>query len=160
MTGTAQDAPLEVVGPAADFALLGGERPLLDRSRNASFYLLDDDLVAVVPFRDAFDGAESSLESIAIQEAYFKRRGVRGGSVIFMDRVLEQDRAARQNYKVVPDPKLISGFGLVTESVFGRAISSLFLGLSATRVPTRVFPNLAQAALWLKTQTSIRSARS
>jgi hypothetical protein len=143
----------------ADFELLGRPYPLLGTTPNARFYLLEPDLVAVVPVPDAFDNAETSRASITLQESYFQAQGVVGSSVIFIDRVLQQDRGARQNYKLLPNPELIFGFAIVTESILGRAISSLFLGLAATRVPTRVFANLGQAVTWLKEQKQASSAK-
>jgi len=140
-----------------DRALLGGEYPHVGNTRNAALYRLGQRVLAVVPFADSTDDGESSLESIRLQERYFRTAGVPGGSVIFIDRVLEQDRAARQNYRTVPDPQLLTGFALVTRSVLGRAFSAVYVGLSAPRVPTRVFSSLDQAMVWLNERNRANS---
>lgn len=132
-----------------DDTLLGGPHPCLGQTDNARFYLLSPSIIAVVPFVDSEDDARTSLQSIRFQESYWRGRGLRGGSIIFMDRVLRQDWSARQNYKTAPDRALFTGFALVTESLLGRAVSAMHLGLSAPSIPTRVFASQREAKQWL-----------
>lgn len=133
----------------ADEELLEGVYPCIGSSDNARFYLLTPHIIAILPFPDSNDNASTSMQSIRFQEAYWRSQRRRGGGIVFMDRVLHQDRQARLVYKTAPEPSLILGFALVTESIFGRALSSLFLGLSAPAVPTRVFSSQREAKPWL-----------
>lgn len=132
-----------------DDALLGGQFEAVGTTDNATFYLVAERVLAIVPFPDTDDNGATSLQSIRFQENYWRERGTRGTCIVFMDRVLTQDREARENYKMAPDATLISAFALVTSSMLGRAVSSLFIGLSAPAVPTKVFPTMAEAMKWL-----------
>lgn len=134
-----------------DEELLEGAFPCVGASDNARFYLLDPNILAVVPLPDTDDNGPTSLQSIRFQENFWRKRDSRGGCVVFMDRVLTQDRDARRNYQTKPNPRLFSGFALVTESVLGRAVSSMFVGLSAPAVPTKVFDSIGNAKAWLVT---------
>lgn len=142
----------------SDEVLLGGHFEPVGRTDNATFYLVAERVLAIVPFVDTDDNGATSLQSIRFQENYWRERGTRGSCIVFMDRVLTQDRDARENYKLAPDAALISGFALVTSSMLGRAVSSLFVGLSAPAVPTKVFSTMAEAMKWLTTLSPSRSA--
>ncbi|HET9954636.1 MAG TPA: hypothetical protein VFQ61_09030 [Polyangiaceae bacterium] len=140
----------------SDESLLGGHFEPVGTTDNATFYLVADRVLAIVPFTDTDDNDTTSLQSIRFQENFWRERGARGSCIVFMDRVLTQDRRARENYKTAPDASLIAGFALVTSSMLGRAVSSLFVGLSAPAVPTKVFPTMVEAMRWL---TSLNQSR-
>jgi hypothetical protein len=67
-----------------------------------------------------------------------------------MDPVLEQDAGARTVYRDLPDPAFQVCFALVGSSAFGRAVGSVFLGLSRPRVPTRMFGSFEEAVAWIR----------
>ena len=124
----------------------------IGRSDNADFYELDEGLLAVVPFEGTTDDANTARQSVQIQHDYLRPRGRRAGVVVFMDRILEQDASARAVYRDAPDPAFITCYALVGGTAFGRAVGSIFIGISRPRVPTRLFATLEEARAWARTQ--------
>jgi hypothetical protein len=119
-------------------------------SSNADFYEIEPQILAVVPFEGATDNAATARESVAIQLEHLRGAGVRAGVVVFMDRVIEQDSGARAVYRDAPDPTFQECFALVGGTPFGRAVGSLFIGLSPPKVPTRMFATLDDALRWIR----------
>ncbi|MHB1862423.1 MAG: DUF7793 family protein [Gemmatimonadaceae bacterium] len=119
-------------------------------SDNADFYEVEPRMLAVVPHEGAADTAETARQSVAIQLDHLRSRGARAGVIVFMDPVIEQDAGARAVYRDAPDPSLQVCFALVGSSPFGRAVGSVFLGLSRPRVPTRMFGSFDDAAAWIR----------
>jgi hypothetical protein len=124
----------------------------IGRSDNADFYEVDERLLAVVPFDGTTDDAKTARQSVQIQHDYLRPRGRRAGVVVFMDRILEQDAAARAVYRDAPDPAFITCYALVGGTAFGRAVGSIFIGISRPKVPTRLFATLDEARAWARTQ--------
>ena len=130
----------------------------IDRSRwtrfgtsdNADFYDVEAGVLAVVPFEGTADNAETARQSVSTQLDYLRAHGKRAGVVVFMDPVLEQDAGARTVYRDLPDPAFQVCFALVGSSAFGRAVGSVFLGLSRPRVPTRMFGSFEEAVAWIR----------
>lgn len=120
-------------------------------SKNADFYEVDRRVLAVVPFEGAVDDAATARESISIQLAHLRAHGRRAGVVVFIDPVIEQDAGARAAYRELPDPAFQACFALVGGTPFGRAVGSVFLGLSRPRIPTRMFRTLEEAIAWILT---------
>lgn len=119
-------------------------------SDNADFYEVEPRMLAVVPRDGTTDNAETAWQSVAIQLDHLRSRGARAGVIVFMDPVVEQDAGARAVYREDPDPALQVCFALVGTSAFGRAVGSVFLGLSRPRVPTRMFGSFDDAAAWIR----------
>lgn len=124
--------------------------PVLGRTDNASFLLADPRIIVVVPEEGCTDDESTARESIAFQHAYWKTHGASGAAIVLMDRVGHQTKEARRVYQALADPSLFTLFGLVSSSVFGRAVASVFMGLARPAVPTRMFGSLAQALEWTK----------
>ena len=122
----------------------------IGRSGNADFFEIEPGVLAVVPFDGTTDTAETASESIQIQLAHLRARGRRAGTVVFMDRVASQTSGARDVYRDVPDPMFQTCFALVGSTMFGRAISSVFIGLNPPRVPTRMFATFQEALSWIR----------
>ncbi len=119
-------------------------------SSNADFYEIEPRILAVVPFEGAIDDARTAKESIEVQLAYLRSTGTRAGIVVFMDRVIEQNSGARAVYREAPDPTFQECFALVGGTPFGRAVGSLFIGLSPPKLPTRMFGTLTDATRWIR----------
>jgi hypothetical protein len=119
-------------------------------SDNADFYEVEPGILAVVPFDGTEDNAETARQSVTIQLDYLRARGKRAGVVVFMDPVLEQHAGARTVYRDLPDPAFQVCFALVGSSAFGRAVGSVFLGLSRPRVPTKMFGSFGEAVAWIR----------
>ena len=119
-------------------------------SGNADFFEVEPTILAVVPFDGSVDNAETAKQSVQIQLDYLRSRGRRAGVVIFMDRVAQQDGAARSVYREAPDPEFQACFALIGGTPFGRAVASIFLGLSPPKVPTKMFANYDEAVAWIR----------
>lgn len=117
---------------------------------NADFYEIEPQILAVVPFEGATDDAASAAESVRVQLEHLRATGTRAGVVVFMDRVIEQSSGARAVYRDAPDPTFQECFALVGGTPFGRAVGSLFIGLSPPKIPTRMFGTLDEARRWIR----------
>ena len=67
-----------------------------------------------------------------------------------MDAVASQNSGAREVYRNAPDPTFQTCFALVGSTMFGRAVSSVFMGLHPPRVPTRMFGTFQEALAWIR----------
>jgi hypothetical protein len=128
----------------------------IGRSANADFYEVEPGVLAVVPFDGSGDTADSATESIRIQLAHLRANGRRAGTVVFMDPVGSQNSGARDIYRNAPDPTFQTCFALVGSTMFGRAVSSIFIGLNPPRVPTRMFGTYEEALAWIRATAEIR----
>ncbi len=128
----------------------------IGRSGNADFFEIEPGALAVIPFDGSSDTADTALESIRIQLSHLRASGRRAGTVVFMDPIASQNAGAREVYHDAPDPTFQTGFALVSHSMFGRAVSSVFLGLHPPRVPTRLFGTLEEALAWIRQTTDVR----
>jgi hypothetical protein len=122
----------------------------IGQSTNADFFEVDDRVLAVVPFDRCDDNEHTARESIRIQLEHLRARKKRAGVLVFMDRILTQSAAAREVYRVEPDPAFQTCFALVGGTVFGRAVGSFFIGIHPPRVPTRLFATIEEALLWAR----------
>jgi hypothetical protein len=122
------------------------------QTANADFYQIDASVLGVVPFEGCTDDEDTAKASIETQQAYLRSKGQKAGSIIFMDGIVQQTTGARAAYRDLPDPKYMVCFALVGGTMFGRAVGSVFLGLSKPRVPTQMFANLEQALAWCHSQ--------
>jgi hypothetical protein len=120
----------------------------LGQTSNADFYEIAPDFLAVVPFEGCTDDEETARASVAMQLAYLRPRNQRAAIIIFLDPIAEQTAGARAVYRDLPNPALQACFALVGGTLFGRAVGSLFLGLSRPKVPTQMFATLEQALAW------------
>jgi hypothetical protein len=128
----------------------------IGRSGNADFFEIEPDVLAVVPFDGTTDTADTAAESIRIQLAHLRAQGRRAGTMVFMDQVASQDSGARDVYRTAPDPMFQTCFALVGSTMFGRAVSSVFIGLNPPRVPTRMFGTFAEALSWIRQNSATR----
>lgn len=128
----------------------------IGRSGNADFFEIEPGVLAVVPFDGSADTADTAAESIRIQIAHLRASGRRAGTVVFMDHVVAQDAGARDVYRNDPDPTLQTCFALVGGTMFGRAVSSVFMGLHPPRLPTRMFGTFQEALAWIRQTAATR----
>jgi hypothetical protein len=122
----------------------------IGRSANADFFEIETGVLAVVPFDGASDTADTAADSVRIQLTHLRARGRRAGTIVFMDQVASQNSGARDVYRTAPDPTLQTCFALVGGTMFGRAVSSVFIGLNPPRVPTRLFGTYQEALSWIR----------
>ena len=124
----------------------------IGKSDNADFYEIEEGLLAIVPFEGASDDEKTARQSVQIQHDYLRPRGRRAAVIVFMDPLVEQHASARSVYRDGPDPAFVTCYALVGGTAFGRAVGSIFLGLSRPRVPTKLFGTLADARAWAQSQ--------
>ena len=122
----------------------------IGRSDNADFYEVEPHVLAVVPFDGTTDDENTARQSIEVQLQYLREQGMRAGVVVFMDPVAEQRAAARAVYRDLPDPAFHVCFALVGGTAFGRAVASVFIGISPPKVPTKMFATFEQAHQWVR----------
>jgi hypothetical protein len=122
----------------------------IGRSANADFFEVEPGVLAVVPFDGASDTADTAEASVHIQLKHLRTQGSRAGTIVFMDQVAAQNSGARDIYRTAPDPTLQTCFALVGGTMFGRAVSSVFIGLNPPRVPTRLFGTFQEALSWIR----------
>jgi hypothetical protein len=140
--------PSESASPGVDVDVSQWTR--IGQSSNADFFEVDEKVLAVVPFDGCEDNDETARESVRIQLDHLQPRGRKSGIVVFMDRVLVQNAAARQVYRDGPDPAFQACFALVGGTMFGRAVGSIFIGLHPPRVPTKLFATAEPAIDWAR----------
>lgn len=131
----------------------------LGSTSNAEVYEVAPDLLAVVPCADSRDDEATARESIAFQDRHWRQVGRRGGVVVFMDNVLEQDAGARAVYANETQQTLTTCYALVGETFFGMAAGAVFTGLARPGPPTQVFASLADARGWIDAQNRTRGGR-
>jgi len=124
--------------------------PVLGRTDNATFYLADPRVIVVAPDEGCTDDETTARQSIGFQQSYWKTHGRRGAAVVLMDRVNHQTRDARRVYQEEVDSTLVTAFGLVSGTMFGNAVGSVFLGLARPAIPTCMFGDVAAALQWVR----------
>jgi hypothetical protein len=124
----------------------------IGKTANADFYEIEPGILAVVPFEGCTDDAKTAAASVKLQLDYLRPKNTRAGIVIFMDSIAQQTSGARSVYREQPDPMLQVCFALVGGTLFGRAVGSVFLGLSKPVVPTQMFATQDQAIAWCRAQ--------
>ena len=122
--------------------------PILGRTANAAFRLAHPRVIVVEPDDGCTDDEVTARESIALQQQHWREQGHRGAAVVLMDRVTHQTKGARRVYQREVDAELIGGFALVGSTAFGRAVASVFVGLSRPAVPTRMYGSVEEALEW------------
>jgi hypothetical protein len=124
------------------------------QTANADFYEIEPGLLAVVPFDGSTDDEATAKASVEMQLNYLRPKGQKAGVIIFMDNIAQQTASARAAYRDLPDPAYQACFALVGGTTFGRAVGSVFLGLSKPRVATQMFATLEQAMKWCHSQVN------
>ena len=112
---------------------------------NANMYAIAPDILGIVPIPNCIDTEATARQSLAFQDDYWRRCGVRGAAVVFMDPIIDQDSGARSVYANETGDSLTTCYALVGETFFGFAVSAVFTGLSKPRIPTQVFRCLQDA---------------
>lgn len=120
------------------------------RTSTSRFFLTPDEIFVIVPDEGCFDDEATAREGLGHQHAIRQARGRAGAVVILMDPIVSQDAGARRVYRTETDPALVTCCALVGGTMFGRAIGSVFLGLSRLNVPTRLFGTLDEALAWIR----------
>lgn len=122
--------------------------PRLGRTDNATIYAAHRRVLVVAPDDGSTDDESTALQSLDFQRSYWSREQTTGTTIILMDLVGHQTKGARHIYQTKVDTERTNGFALVTRSLFGRAVASVYMGLARPPVLTRMFAELAAALAW------------
>ena len=125
---------------------------VLDSSSSFTMYEAAPDVVVIWPTEGCNDTEETAEESVAAQRAHWSSAGRSGGAIVMMDHVHEQTNAARKVYQSAESQGQITAFALVGGTTFGRAVSSVFLGIQRPRIPTKAFADFDDAMAWVQGQ--------
>lgn len=126
---------------------------------NAEFYVVERDILAIVPHDRCEDDEHTARESFSFQDRHWRNLGHRGAAVIFMDRILVQDGGARTVYEGESQGMLTTCFALIGETLFGKVTASVFTGFKKPAVPTQVFRSLEDAMPWIHESNRARGGR-
>ncbi|MDB4933569.1 MAG: hypothetical protein JWP87_541 [Labilithrix sp.] len=128
-------------------------------SENAEFYVIEPEILAVVPNVDVHDDEHTARQSLAFQTKHWEKVGYRGAAVIFMDRVLSQDGSARTVYETETSTMLTTCFALVGATFFGLATAAPFEGFTKPGIPTQIFRSLEDARPWIAEMNKARGGK-
>jgi hypothetical protein len=126
-----------------------GWRKLAD-TPNATLFEVEPNILAVVPEEGCTDDGDTAKANLQSQLTYLKAKGQKASVMIFMDPVGEQTAAARTVYRDATDPVYLACYALVGGTFFGRAVASVFLGLSKPNIPTSMFGTFEEALPWCR----------
>lgn len=121
----------------------------------ADYYLIDADIIFIVPSKDFFDNANQARESAEFQNAYARKLGKKCATLVVMSNVLSQDAESRRVYGEQAASGLYYGAALVVDNALSRALGSFLIGMSQQAVPIRLFDSVEKGIDWLR---SIRPA--
>ena len=124
---------------------------------SARYFTPENGIIVVIPHDNCVDTAQTARAAIALQVDHWKRAGHAGASIVLMDQISHQEAGARRVYQHEIDADWYTCVALVTNSVFGRAVASIFLGLAKPPVPTRMFADLEAALVWARHHNTARS---
>ena len=124
----------------------------LGETANATLFEVEPQVLAVVPEEGCTDDGTTARSNIEAQLAYLRPKGQKAGVIVFMDPVGEQTAEARAVYRDDMDPVFHACYALVGGTFFGRAVASVFLGLSKPRIPTSMFGSFEEALEWCRAQ--------
>ena len=121
----------------------------------ADYYLVDADIILIVPPKDFFDNAKQARESVEFQDAYARKLGNKCATLVVMSNVLAHDAETRRVYNEQAASGLYYGAALIVDNALSGALGSFLIGMSQRAVPIRLFNSVEKGINWLR---SIRSA--
>jgi len=122
--------------------------PRVGGTAAGGYYEIAPDVLVAYPREGYVQTEEGARASMHEMYRISRERGRRVVTVVLVDRVTNQDSAARRVWKDEIDTNILCGLALVSSSMLGRAIASFFIGLTRPRVPTVMVGTLAEAVEW------------
>ena len=117
----------------------------------ADYYLVDDDIILIVPPKGYRDSPSQARVSADFQDDYARKLGKKCALVIVMSNVLSQDAETRRVYNEQPLSGCYYGTALIVDNALSRAIASFLIGLTQTLVPVKLFDTVERGIEWLRT---------
>ncbi len=137
-----------------------GQWRLVGSNESARYFLAENGVIVVIPHQDCVDTEHTARAAIALQMAHWQSVGRPGASIVMMDPIQHQEAGARRVYQREIAAESYTCIALVTDSIFGRAVASIFLGLASPPVPTKMFADLDTALTWVRQINASRWATS
>jgi len=122
--------------------------PRVGGTAAGGYYEVAPDVLLAYPHDGYIQTEEGARASMLEMYRIARERGRRVVTVVLVDRVKNQDSAARRVWKDEVDTNILCGLALVSSSMLGRAIASFFIGLTKPRVPTRMMATYPEALDW------------
>lgn len=117
---------------------------------NTDYFVDDEGVLLALPRPGVVDTGATARENLDFQHRWFANHPDPPVVVVFFDRMVSQDRAARKLYSEDTHDPWALGFALVGGTLLSRAMGSFFLGLARTRIPLRFFATLSEARPWIR----------
>ena len=117
----------------------------------ADYYLVDDDIILIVPSKGFFDSPRQARESADFQDAYARKLGKKCGDVVVMSNVLSQDAESRRVYSEQAGNGLYYGVALIVDNALSRALGSFLIGMTQSKIPIKLFDTVEKGIEWLRT---------
>lgn len=116
---------------------------------NTTFYVDHERIMLVLPHLRSHDTGATARINLEFLHGWFASNDDPPLLMIFLDRVVSQDRGARKLYSDDTYDPWALGFALVGGTLLSRAMGSFFMGLSRTAVPLEFFATIPDARPWL-----------
>jgi hypothetical protein len=118
---------------------------------DVDYYLVDHDIILIVPQKDFLDNPERARESADFQDSYARQLGRKCGDVVVMANILSQDAATRRVYSEQAANGLYYGVALIVDNALSRALASFLIGMTKTVIPMKLFDTTEKGIVWLQT---------
>lgn len=118
---------------------------------NAEYYLVDGDIILIVPGPGFKDTPAQSRASVEFQNTIARQVGRPCGVVIVMMNVLAQDAESRRIYNEQGASGWYYGAALIVSNPLSRALASFLIGMTRTRLPIQLFDTIENGLHWLRT---------
>ena len=123
----------------------------LNTLSGTDYYLVDNDIILVVPQKGFIDNPQQARESADFQDSYARQLGKKCGDVIIMSNVISQDAESRRVYNEQAASGLYYGVALIVDNALSRALGSFLIGMSQTKIPIKLFDTIDRGIDWLRT---------
>ncbi len=124
---------------------------LLTNLAGADYYLIDDDIILIVPPKGFVDNPQQARASVVFQDGYVRQLRKKCATMVVMSNVLAQDAETRRIYNDQAASGLYYGAAIIVDNALSRAIASFLIGMSQTRVPLKLFDSVEKGINWLRT---------
>lgn len=123
---------------------------LIEEGSTGPYYWIQPGIVAGIPYDQTRATLEQSTETHAAFVRFTAAAGFPIGLVAVMDRFGDVSEEVTSFWLERFKPDLVSAIALVTNTLFGQAVSALLLGPRQPPVPIQVFNSPEPAITWMQ----------
>ena len=116
----------------------------------ADYYVVDPDILLIVPPKGMVDTPQLAHASAEYQSAFARQAGRKCATIVVMSNVLSQDAETRRVYRELAENGLFFGAALVVDNALSRALAGFFIGLSKPGIPMKLFDTVEKSIEWLR----------